>query len=114
MLLDNDTFLTNLNKLFTQSKNGGSLYITMKRYDGRTKPLPRKGRATEVPASQENSCLFRVTLGSQKISTVVHSKDMNRFNQAYSILLKASMDGLKKRDKRSRAAVPKSYRTEKS
>ncbi|THD22730.1 Signal recognition particle 14 [Fasciola gigantica] len=115
MLLDNDTFLTNLNKLFVQSKNGGSLYITMKRYDGRTKPVPRKGpKTTEVATSQENSCLFRVTLGNQKISTVVHPKDMNRFNQAYSILLKASMDGLKKRDKRVRATNPKPNRTEKS
>ncbi|CAH8646075.1 unnamed protein product [Heterobilharzia americana] len=83
MLLDNDTFLTSLHKLFNQSKSSGSLYITMKRYDG--------------------GCLIRATLGNQKISTVVHQKDMNRFNQAYSNLLKANIDGLKKRDKRVKA-----------
>ncbi|KAG5443265.1 RNA-binding signal recognition particle subunit srp14 [Clonorchis sinensis] len=111
MLLDNDTFLTNLNKFFTQSKNGGSVFITMKRYDGRTKPIPRKEKqSTEPHTTQENSCLLRVTLGNRKISTVVHQKDMNRFNQAYSNLLKASIDGLKKRDKRIKVAPAKSGR----
>ncbi|KAF7240950.1 hypothetical protein EG68_10438 [Paragonimus skrjabini miyazakii] len=123
MLLDNDTFLTHLNRLFTQSKSGGSLFITMKRCkvfiiidesidDGRTKPTPRKGKQiTEPHPNAENSCLFRVTLGSQKISTVVHQKDMNRFNQAYSNLLKANIDGLKKRDKRVKATAPKPDRS---
>ncbi|OON19987.1 signal recognition particle domain protein, partial [Opisthorchis viverrini] len=79
--------------------------------DGRTKPIPRKEKqATEPHTSQENSCLLRVTLGNRKISTVVHQKDMNRFNQAYSNLLKASIDGLKKRDKRIKAAPAKSGR----
>ncbi|CAL8080933.1 unnamed protein product [Calicophoron daubneyi] len=104
MLLDNDTFLTSLNKLFSQSKSGGSLLITMKRYDGRTKPIPRKENKTSEPHTGEYSCLIRVTLKNKKISTVVHQKDMNRFNQAYSNLLKANMDGLKKRDKRTKAA----------
>ncbi|CAH8433314.1 unnamed protein product [Dicrocoelium dendriticum] len=84
----------------------------MKRYDGRTKPIPRKNKQqadSHHPA--ENCCLFRVTLGSQKISTVVHSKDMNRFNQAYSNLLKASIDGLKKRDKKVKAPPAKSTRS---
>ncbi|KAA3670023.1 signal recognition particle subunit SRP14 [Paragonimus westermani] len=87
MLLDNDAFLTHLNRLFTQSKGGGSLFITMKRCnvliiidmsidDGRTKPTPRtRKQVTEPHPSAENSCLFRATLGSQKISTVVCSSD---------------------------------------
>ncbi|KAH9591989.1 RNA-binding signal recognition particle subunit srp14 [Schistosoma haematobium] len=101
MLLDNDTFLTSLHKLFNQSKSSGSLYITMKRYDGRVKPIPKRvQKVKDVHVTNENSCLLRATLGNQKISTVVHQKDMNRFNQAYSNLLKANIDGLKKRDKR--------------
>ena len=63
----------------------------MKRYSGRTKPVPRKRSAPEhrpvsrgtgtddAAAASENKCLIRATLGSQKISTVVASKDMNRF-----------------------------------
>ncbi|KAK4474782.1 hypothetical protein MN116_001902 [Schistosoma mekongi] len=98
-------FLTSLNKLFTQSKSNGSLYITMKRYDGRVKPISKRNAKTkDVHVATENSCLLRATLGNQKISTVVHQKDMNRFNQAYSNLLKANIDGLKKRDKRVKSA----------
>ncbi|XP_018655126.1 putative multidrug resistance pump [Schistosoma mansoni] len=94
-------FLTSLHKLFNQSKSSGSLYITMKRYDGRVKPVPKRvQKVKDVHVTNENSCLLRATLGNQKISTVVHQKDMNRFNQAYSNLLKANIDGLKKRDKR--------------
>ncbi|RTG85517.1 multidrug resistance protein, MATE family [Schistosoma bovis] len=94
-------FLTSLHKLFNQSKSSGSLYITMKRYDGRVKPIPKRvQKVKDVHVTSENSCLLRATLGNQKISTVVHQKDMNRFNQAYSNLLKANIDGLKKRDKR--------------
>nr|CAH8819382.1 unnamed protein product [Trichobilharzia regenti] len=105
MLLDNDTFLTSLHKFFNQSKSSGSLYITMKRYDGRVKPIPKRSqKAKDAHVASENSCLIRATLGNQKISTVVHQKDMNRFNQAYSNLLKANIDGLKKRDKRVKAA----------
>ncbi|CAI2735605.1 unnamed protein product [Schistosoma spindalis] len=95
------SFLTSLHKLFNQSKSSGSLYITMKRYDGRVKPIPKRvQKVKDVHVTNENSCLLRATLGNQKISTVVHQKDMNRFNQAYSNLLKANIDGLKKRDKR--------------
>lgn len=73
----------------------------MKRYDGRTKPFPKKAqKAKDSHVTSENSCLIRVVLGNKKITTIVHQKDMNRFNQAYSNLLKANIDGLKKRDKR--------------
>ncbi|CAH8663655.1 unnamed protein product [Schistosoma margrebowiei] len=71
MLLDNDTFLTFLHKLFNQSKSSGSLYITMKRYDGRVKPIPKRvQKVKDVHVTNENSCLLRATLGNQKISTV--------------------------------------------
>uniref|UniRef100_A0A5K3ETH7 Signal recognition particle 14 kDa protein n=1 Tax=Mesocestoides corti TaxID=53468 RepID=A0A5K3ETH7_MESCO len=104
MLLDNDAFLTALTKMFVESKSGKSLRITMKRYDGKTKPTPRKNsKQPESQATTENSCLMRVALGNKKIATVVHQKDINRFNQAYANVIKANIDGLKKRDKRSGA-----------
>ena len=37
----------------------------------------------------------------------VYQKDMNRFNQAYSNVIKGNLDGLKKRDKRSGADTSK-------
>nr|VZI19745.1 unnamed protein product [Spirometra erinaceieuropaei] len=93
--------------MFADAKSGRSLFITMKRYDGRTKPVPRKQTANpDAHTTGENTCLIRATLGKKKLSTVVHQKDMNRFNQAYANVLKANLDGLKKRDKRVTTAAP--------
>ncbi|XP_067681700.1 signal recognition particle 14 kDa protein-like isoform X1 [Haliotis asinina] len=96
MLLENDFFLTELTRLFQKGKTSGSINLTMKRYDGRTKPLPRTGH---VPDPTEYKCLIRATLGSKKISTVVHQKDVNKFQLAYANLLKGNLDGMKKKDK---------------
>ncbi len=41
----------------------------------------------------------------------IHQKDMNRFNQAYANVIKGSIDGLKKRDKRSSNAPSTSKAT---
>ncbi|MGH0186667.1 UNVERIFIED_CONTAM: hypothetical protein FKN15_022448, partial [Acipenser sinensis] len=63
--------------------------------DGRTKPVPRKGN-TETFDPVDNKCLLRATDGKKKISTV-----------AYSNLLRAHMDGLKKKDKKSKTKKTK-------
>uniref|UniRef100_A0A8B7VHJ4 Signal recognition particle 14 kDa protein n=1 Tax=Castor canadensis TaxID=51338 RepID=A0A8B7VHJ4_CASCN len=73
----------------------------LKKYDGRTKPIPRKG-SVEGLEPAENKCLLRATDGKKKISTVVSSKEVNKFQMAYSNLLRANMDGLKKRDKKNK------------
>lgn len=125
MLLDNDHFLLELTKLFQQQrlKNAGSLALTMKRYDGHTKPkaqLTKKQRLEQKNASTptvtatahspttheptEYKCLVRAVFGSKKLSTVVAAKDINRFQLAYANLLKANMDTLKKKAKESKAA----------
>jgi len=120
MLLENDNFLLELTKLFQQQrvKNSGSLSLTMKRHDGRTKPkaqLTKKQRleqkksstptASNPPTTHESveyKCLVRATYGSKKLSTIVSSKDINRFQLAYSNLLKANMDTLKKNAKENK------------
>lgn len=63
--------------------------------DGRNRPEPRPGRPA-LPEPQEHMCLLRAKLRTKKIATVVHQRDINKFQQAYSNLLKASLDGLKK------------------
>ncbi|XP_043554111.1 signal recognition particle 14 kDa protein isoform X1 [Chiloscyllium plagiosum] len=99
-------FLTELTRLFQKCRTTGSIYLTMKKYDGRTKPVPRKGNPdTFDPA--DNKCLLRATDGKKKISTVISSKEVNRFQMAYSNLLRAHMDGLKKKDKRSKSKKTK-------
>ena len=122
MLLENDHFLLELTKLFQQQrvKTSGSLSLTMKRYDGRTKParqltkkqrLEAKNLSSSLPNSPTTSepleykCLVRAVFGSKKLSTVVAAKDVNRFQLAYSNLLKANMDTLKKKAKETKATV---------
>ncbi|KAI1280329.1 Signal recognition particle 14 kDa protein [Halotydeus destructor] len=115
MLIENyEGFFSELTKLFNQNQsNGSSLFITMKRYDGRTKPLPvkksspdykpkRKPKAKlDSTAGQDgNKCLIRAQIGNKKISTVVAAKDINKFQVAYSSLLKGNLYGLKKKDKK--------------
>ena len=105
----------------------------MKRYDGRTKPIPKprpvvKGKKAKKlvrhwyilipvfsyiilqnpkippasephPAPSEYMCLVRAVYKSEKISTIVHAKDVNKFQLAYCNLLKSNMDGLKRQKK---------------
>ncbi|XP_041352304.1 signal recognition particle 14 kDa protein-like [Gigantopelta aegis] len=99
MLLENDSFLTELTKLFQKGKSSGSVLLCMKRYDGRTKPKPRSG---QVPDTHDCKCLIRASLGNKKISTVVNQRDVNKFQMAYANLLKANMDGLKKKDRKAK------------
>ncbi|XP_035213369.1 signal recognition particle 14 kDa protein-like [Stegodyphus dumicola] len=71
VLLENEAFLSELTRLFQKSRNAGSLYITMKRYDGRTKPKPRQSRlaTNPLPPVSEYKCLIRAQLGNKKLST---------------------------------------------
>jgi len=108
VLLENDNFLSELTRMFVRGREKGSIVLTMKKYDGRDKPKPRKtksarpGGAAASSSSEsvsEYKCLLRAQLSSKKISTVVSSKDVNKFVLAYNSLLKGNMDGLKKREK---------------
>uniref|UniRef100_A0A1D5RHB4 Signal recognition particle 14 kDa protein n=2 Tax=Macaca TaxID=9539 RepID=A0A1D5RHB4_MACMU len=95
VLLESEQFLTELTRLFQKCRTSGSVYITLKKYDGRTKPIPKKG-TVEGFEPADNKCLLRATDGKKKISTV-----------AYSNLLRANMDGLKKRDKKNKTKKTK-------
>nr|AFK10691.1 signal recognition particle-like protein [Callorhinchus milii] len=106
VLLESDSFLTELTRLFQKCRGSGSVYLTMKKYDGRTKPVPRKGNPDPFEPA-ENKCLLRATDGKKKISTVISSKEVNKFQMAYSNLLRAHMDGLKKKDKKSKTKKTK-------
>jgi len=87
----------------------------MKRYHGQTKPKPKprgakklqKLTSVEHVQEGESKCLFRATNGKKKLSTVVSAKDVNRFQLAYANVLKANMDNLKKRDKRTEKSKAK-------
>ncbi|KAG7204029.1 hypothetical protein KM043_001888 [Ampulex compressa] len=105
VLLENDLFLVELTKLFDKSRFSGSVVLSIKRFNGHNKPVPREGRPPLTMPS-EFLCLVRASLRSKKISTVIHSKDVNKFQQAYWSLLKTNINGLKKL-KKIKSAKPK-------
>ena len=51
------------------------------------------------PAPAEYMCLMRAVYKNEKISTIVHAKDVNKYQLAYCNLLKSNMDGLKRQKK---------------
>lgn len=85
----------------------------MKRYDGRTKPKPKTEKTGQSShETNEYKCLLRATLGNRKISTVINQRDVNKFQMAYTSVLKGNMDGLKKRDKKTAKGKSKSKATQ--
>ncbi|XP_027457901.1 signal recognition particle 14 kDa protein-like [Zalophus californianus] len=106
VLLESEQFLTELTRLSQKCRLSGSVFITPKKYDGRTKSFPRKG-SVEGFEPLDNKCLFRATDGKKKISTVVSSKEVKELQMAYSNLLRAHVDGLKKRDGKSKSRKSK-------
>uniref|UniRef100_A0A8C9ITU7 Signal recognition particle 14 kDa protein n=1 Tax=Piliocolobus tephrosceles TaxID=591936 RepID=A0A8C9ITU7_9PRIM len=84
VLLESEQFLTELTRLFQKCRTSGSLYITLKKYDGRTKPIPKKG-TVEGFEPADNKCLLRATDGKKKISTVVSSKEVSKFQMGLCI-----------------------------
>ncbi|XP_034834122.1 signal recognition particle 14 kDa protein [Maniola hyperantus] len=103
VLLGNEEFLTELSKLFQKARVSGSVTMTMKRYDGRTKPQPRDG--TPAVKDPEYKCLVRAQSRSKKISTVIEQWDVEKFTTAYSNLLKTSVNGLKRLKKPKKKAM---------
>jgi signal recognition particle subunit SRP14 len=128
MLLEGDQFLSRLTLMFDKSRTKGHVQITMKRHDGKAKPVPRaaspnknKGKSTVVKGAKvlkqantndpknrsdstshdigEYMCLIRAVLRQEKISCIVHARDVNKYQMAYCNLLKNNMDGLKRQKK---------------
>lgn len=82
MLLEQDSFLNQLMKLYDRSREKGTVYITLKRYTGHR--LTRKSRKAEAEAEAasgeqlESKVLVRAVAGKTKISTLVAGKDQVR------------------------------------
>ncbi|XP_046442500.1 signal recognition particle 14 kDa protein-like [Daphnia pulex] len=98
VVLENDAFLTSLTLMYQKARLHGSVRVTLKRYDGRTKPVPRV-EATANKEEPEYSCIFRATLASKKISTIVTANALSEFQAAFSSTIRSNMDGLKKQKK---------------
>ena len=109
--LDHDAFLSELTKMYADTKTKGSVNITMKR-----------GRQTQDCA--EDNCLIRAYSGinskKRKISTTVRilairigatnpvcipqisAKNAAKFQTSYGNILKVHLDGLKKRERKKK------------
>ena len=109
VLLENEQFLTELTKLYERAKTSGTVVVTMKRYDGRTKPLSAKAKKSQPvpPEPQDYKCIMRANMGSRKLSTVVLPKDINKFQLAYSNLIRDNLE-LKKKEKKPASSAKKS------
>jgi hypothetical protein len=59
-------------------------------------------RQTRPSQSAEFVCLVRASDGKVKISTTVAAKDHARFVESYGTILRAQMDGLKKKAKKKK------------
>ncbi|VDM81554.1 unnamed protein product [Strongylus vulgaris] len=75
-----------------------------KQNDGRTKALPKGADPQPVDG---HKCLFRAKRGRQHISTIVTSKEVNKFHLAYVSVLRANMDNLERRKKTDTTAKAK-------
>jgi len=97
VVLENEAFLTALTLMYQKSRLSSSVIVTLKRYDGRTKPIP-KGELISTD-TEEYSCLFRASLRNKKISTIVSADGLAKFQTLFSNTIKANLDGLKKQKK---------------
>jgi len=97
VFLDNDSFLTHLNKLYQSTTKKGSVWVTMKRYvdSDSNFAIKKAERKNPKAGEEENKCLVRATNGKKKISTIVLSKDIQSFQQSYKNILLVNLNNLK-------------------
>ncbi|OQV22394.1 putative Signal recognition particle 14 kDa protein [Hypsibius exemplaris] len=97
VLLEPEKFLAELEKCLNASKakKRGSVFFTMKRYDGRTKPKPRDAAAAPE-ASAAHKCLVRVTYGNRKLSSHISQTELNKFQIAFSALMRHGLSNIGK------------------
>jgi len=103
-------FLSQLTLMFHNSRDSGTVTWCIKRYDGRTKPLPKtrrkKGRvvrpAAASPEPQQYNCLIRARYKSHSISTVAPASMLPEIQKKFLNVLRISIDGLEKEKKTSK------------
>ena len=125
VLLENDQFLSEMTKMYERNREKGSVWTTMKSSLCLNRPQRRK-RATEKDDEEEEDkkgdddegndnparcCLVRCTDGKRKISTRVYATKAEKFAAAFTLVQKASMDGLKEKEKKKKTKKKKTTTT---
>uniref|UniRef100_A0A0N4ZPE5 Signal recognition particle 14 kDa protein n=1 Tax=Parastrongyloides trichosuri TaxID=131310 RepID=A0A0N4ZPE5_PARTI len=108
VLLDNDAFIVKLSDLMMKTRLGGPsiVNLTIKQYDGRTKPRSHDP-AKALLEPKKKLCLFRATIGSKKISTVVEPENVERFHETYASVVRGNANSLQKDITEKRTFVQK-------
>uniref|UniRef100_A0A7S4USU4 Signal recognition particle 14 kDa protein n=1 Tax=Paramoeba aestuarina TaxID=180227 RepID=A0A7S4USU4_9EUKA len=98
-----DAFLSEVNKLMNQTREKGSVYITFKvQPSAPVKGQKKNSKAIEKAGEKERECLVRARVGKKRVSTVVKAKDVVKFQQTYQAIIRANLDGLKRREKKKK------------
>ncbi|EGD81565.1 hypothetical protein PTSG_02280 [Salpingoeca rosetta] len=109
--LSSEQFLSELVGLFEKAreKESSRVCITVKNLTSVPKPKSKRSKSKNpgmrVPIEETQgvpACLYRATLGTKKISTVVRVDEIEDFSEEYATLLRANMNALKKKDRKRR------------
>ena len=115
VLLENDQFLSEMTKMYERNREKGSVWTTMKSSLCLNRPTRRRRKRTTLTTTEKDDdfddfdegkknnnntagtrcCLVRCTDGKRKISTRVYANKAEKFAAAFTLVQKASMDGLK-------------------
>ncbi|KAJ2955437.1 hypothetical protein NQZ79_g8555 [Umbelopsis isabellina] len=112
--LDPISFTVELGRFYEQAKTSGTVYVTMKRLTREPSQGQRKRKledttmaeATELE-NKEYVCLIRAKLHKESISTRVNGAQYEKFQTAYSNIIKAYMDALQKKDRKAKVQQKK-------
>jgi signal recognition particle subunit SRP14 len=102
VLLDNDQFLTEMTKMYQRNREKGSVWTTMKSSLCLNRPKRNAPKLTKEEEKARRCCLVRCTDGKKKISTRVYSAKAEKFAAEFTLVQKASMDGLKGKEKKKK------------
>ncbi|KAI9489160.1 signal recognition particle, SRP9/SRP14 subunit [Zychaea mexicana] len=115
--LDPIAFTVELGRFYEQSRVNGTVSVTMKRMTERRllkasrvkKEIPKGGETILDKNSMKDDdiefpCLVRATYKSSKISTIVPPNELEKFQNAYSTVIRAYMDSLKKKERTRKKA----------
>mmetsp|Transcript_112826 Transcript_112826/g.325947 ORF Transcript_112826/g.325947 Transcript_112826/m.325947 type:complete len:149 (+) Transcript_112826:97-543(+) len=100
---DLDELLPALTDLYEKSRERGTVRVLMKRYVGRLAAVRRKRpeRQAEAAKGEEPRLLVRIRSNEpkSKMTCVIGHKDLVKFQLALGNIMRANMDGMKKRQR---------------
>ncbi|KAI8973566.1 signal recognition particle, SRP9/SRP14 subunit [Mycotypha africana] len=116
--VDPITFTVELGHLYEKSLTSGTVSVTMKRMtvdrlikaSKVKKEMPKGGQEVVDNKDKKDTiqypCIVRAVYKKVKISTIVAPADFDRFQNAYSTVIRAYMDTLKKKERAKKVKKP--------